>query len=86
VPSRRQIEEHVDALRERADGAAFADAVAAYSRELDEDERETLAEVLMARAGEQGAFDRGVALRLQARGWFRRQWDRVDPTTLRERR
>ena len=86
MPSRREIEERVDALRAERDGAAFAEAVEAYARGLDEGERAVLAEVLMARAGEQGAFDRARVLRLEARGWLRRQWDKVDPDTAKGRR
>jgi hypothetical protein len=80
VPSRRQIEETVEALRaEHEGGRAFAEAVEAYAASLDEDERETLGEVLLARADEEGAFQRGIALRLESRGWFRRQLDKLEP-------
>ncbi|HSL63856.1 MAG TPA: hypothetical protein VK874_04290 [Gaiellaceae bacterium] len=86
MPSRRQIEEHVDALRGEHGGKAFAEAVERYARGLDAAEREVLAAVLLERADEQGAFDRARVLRLEARGWFRRQWDKVDPDAARERR
>jgi hypothetical protein len=80
VPSRRQIGETVEALREEHEGGrAFADAVEAYAASLDEDEREVLGEVLLQRADEEGAFQRGIALRLQSRSWFRRQLDKLDP-------
>ena len=79
MPSRRQIEEHVDALRGEHDGRTFAEAIERYSRGLDESEREVLAEVLLDRAGEQGAYDRGRALQQASRGWFRRQFDKLDP-------
>jgi hypothetical protein len=80
VPSRRQIEETVEALhQEHEGGRAFADAVEAYARSLDEDEREVLGEVLLQRADEEGAFQRGIALRLDSRGWFRRQLDKLEP-------
>ena len=56
VPSRRLIEESVDALREEhGGGRAFADAVERYASTLDEGERETLGEVLLERADEEGA-------------------------------
>ena len=86
MPSRREIEERVGALRAKREGHAFAEAVEAYANELDGDEREVLAEVLMARAGEQGAFDRARVLRLEARGWLRRQWDKADPDAGRRSR
>ena len=80
MPSRRQIEEIVEALREEHDGGhAFAEAVEAYAESLDEDEREILGEVLLQRADEEGAFQRGIALRLGSRGWFRRQLDKLEP-------
>ena len=80
MPSRRQIEETVEALhQEHEGGRAFAEAVEAYAASLDEDERETLGEVLLARADEEGAFQRGLALRLESRGWFRRQLDKLEP-------
>ena len=80
MPSRRQIQETVDALREEHEGGrAFADAVEAYAGSLDEDEREALGEVLLQRASEEGAFQRGIALRLESRGWFRRQLGKLEP-------
>ena len=61
MPSRRQIEEIVEALRAEHDGGpAFA-------------------EFLLQRAAEEGAFQRGMALRLGSRGWFRRQLDKLEP-------
>ena len=69
----------MDALRGEHDGRTFAEAVERYSRGLDEGERQVLADVLLERAGEQGAFDRGRALQQAARGWFRRQLDKIDP-------
>lgn len=79
MPSRREIEEHVDALRGEHGGKGFAEAVERYARGLDDAERGVLAEVLLARAQEQGAFDRGRALQRQSRGWFRRQLDKLEP-------
>jgi hypothetical protein len=80
MPSRRQIQETVEALREEHEGGrAFADAVEAYAASLDDDEREVLGEVLLERADEEGAFQRGIAMRLETRGWFRRQLDKLEP-------
>jgi hypothetical protein len=81
MPSRRQIAEHVDFLRALHGGREFAEAVRGYAEDLDAGEREVLAEVLMERAQEEGAFGRAVALRVEARGWLRRQWDRLDRPT-----
>ncbi len=80
MPSRRQIEEIVEALREEHDGGpAFAEAVEAYAASLDDDEREVLGEVLLQRADEEIASQRGNVLRLASRGWFRRQLDKLEP-------
>jgi hypothetical protein len=80
MPSRRQIQETIEALREEHEGGrAFADAVEAYAASLDDDEREVLGEVLLERADEEGAFQRGIAMRLETRGWFRRQLDKLEP-------
>ena len=80
MPSRRQIQETVEALREEHEGGqAFAAAVEGYAASLDDDEREVLGEVLLERADEEGAFERAKALRLESRGWFRRQLDKLEP-------
>ena len=72
--SRREIERRVDELAAAHSGRAFADAVRAYADELDEESREELKDVLVERAA---SLDQAVMDRVDARGWFRRQWDRA---------
>jgi hypothetical protein len=74
VTSRRQIEERVDELAAAHDGAAFADAIRAYSEQLDEEGRELLKDVVLERAA---SLDQALIERVDTRGWFRRQWDRA---------
>jgi hypothetical protein len=74
MASRRQLEERVDELAAQHSGRAFADAIRALHDELGEEERALLEAVVLARAAN---FDRAVMERVDARGWFRRQWDRA---------
>ena len=71
---RSQIERRVDELAQQHSGQDFAEAVRAYSVTLDEPSREELKRILVARAAN---FDQAVMDRVDARGWFRRQWDRA---------
>jgi len=77
--SRRQLADRVAVLAERHEGREFADAVARFADTLSDDERAVLGEILLERANEQGAFDAAFVTRTEARGWFRRQWDKTDP-------
>jgi hypothetical protein len=72
--NRTDISRHVDELAETHTGRAFADAVQAYADELDEASREQLKDVLLERAI---SFDEAIMERVDARGWFRRQWDKA---------
>ena len=74
MTSRAEIWRRVDQLAAQHSGRAFADAVRAYSEELDEDAREELKEVLVERSG---GLDQAVMDRVDARGWLRRQWDKA---------
>jgi hypothetical protein len=74
MSSRRQIEEHVDELAAEHEGAAFADAIRAYSAELDPEGQELLKDVVLERAA---SLDQALMERVDTRGWFRRQWDRA---------
>ena len=74
--SRRLLEERVDALAE--DRGSFVAEVERLAADLDENEREVLAEILLERAREEGTFDEAFERRLGAKGWFRRQWDRAE--------
>ena len=72
MTSRRQLERRVHELAAEHSGRAFADAVRAFSETLTEDEKELLQQILVARSVD---VDRAVMERVDARGWFRRQWD-----------
>ena len=78
-----EIERRVDDLARDHSGQDFADAIRAYSESLDEGSREELKRVLVARAA---SFDQAVMDRVDARGWFRRQWDRAGGDEFSRRR
>ena len=72
MTSRRELELRVDELARQHSGRDFAEAIRVYSATLDDDEQEELKRVLLERAAD---FDQAVMDRIDARGWFRRQWD-----------
>jgi hypothetical protein len=72
--TRADVERRVDELAEAHSGAAFAAAIKAYASGLNGDETELLKEVLLERGA---TFDKAVMDRVDARGWFRRQWDKA---------
>ena len=74
MTSRRELEQHVDELAGQHSGPAFAEAIRAYSETLPEAEREQLKLILVERAAN---FDQAVMDRVDARGWFQRQWDKA---------
>jgi hypothetical protein len=74
MTSRAELSRRVDELAREHSGRAFAEAIRAYSEELDEDAREELQQVLLERAG---GLDQAVMDRVDARGWLRRQWDKA---------
>ncbi|MBA2384623.1 MAG: hypothetical protein H0V68_08190 [Actinobacteria bacterium] len=76
MTSRQELARRVDELAEAHSGRAFADAVRAYSEELDDESREQLKHVLLERGAN---LDQAVMERVDARGWFRRQWDKASP-------
>ena len=75
MTTRGALERRVDELARQHSGRDFAEAIRAYSGTLDEAAREALKEVLVERAAD---FDQAIMDRVDARGWFRRQWDRAD--------
>ena len=72
--TRADVTRRVDELAEAHSGRAFADAVQAYAAELDEESREELKRVLLERGAN---LDQAIMERVDARGWFRRQWDKA---------
>jgi hypothetical protein len=72
--SRADIARRVDELAEQYQGSEFADAIRDYSATLDEASQEELREIVLERAAN---FDQAVMERVDAGGWFRRQWDKA---------
>lgn len=69
--TRSAIEARVDELREREPD--FVAAIRIFSEGLSREERELLGEVLLERADTEQALRE----RIDTRGWFRRQWDKL---------
>ena len=76
MTSRAELERRVDELAQELSGRAFAKAIQAYFEELDPESQEELRRILVERAAN---LDQAVMDRVDARGWFRRQWDRALP-------
>lgn len=72
--SRAEIEQRVDELASEHSGAAFVEAIHAYSETLDETSQEDLRQIVLDRAAN---FDQAVMERVDTGGWFRRQWDKA---------
>lgn len=72
--SRVDLEWRVDVLAEQHSGRAFADAIKVLADELNGDEKELLQQILLERGA---TFDQAVMDRVDARGWFQRQWDKA---------
>jgi hypothetical protein len=72
--TRDAIAARVEALRAEHGGAEFAAAVREFGEQLDEGEREVLAEVLLDRARRERPSLAGV----RRDGWFRRQLRRLE--------
>lgn len=69
-----ELERRVAELADAHSGQAFADAIKAFATELDDDETELLKQILLQRGAH---FDQAVMDRVDARGWFHRQWDKA---------
>ena len=69
--TRDEIAARVDELREHEPD--FVAAMRAFSEGLSPKERELLSEVLLERADTEQALRE----RIDSRGWFRRQWDKL---------
>jgi len=74
VTSRQDVGRRVDELAQEHSGRNFAEAIRAYAATLDDAAREELKAVVLARAAN---FDQAIMDRVDARGWFRRQWDKA---------
>ena len=71
---RTDLERRVDELAEQHTGQAFADSIKALADDLNGDEEELLKEILLERGAN---FDKALMERVDARGWFQRQWDKA---------
>ena len=83
MTGRAEIARRVDELAEALSGRAFADAIREYAEQLDPESQEELRRILVERAAN---FDQAVMDRVDARGWFRRQWDKAGGDDLPRRR
>ena len=72
---RADLERRVDELAGQHTGQAFADSIKALADDLNGDEEELLKEILLERGAN---FDKALMDRVDARGWFQRQWDKAD--------
>ena len=75
---RADLEQRVDELAEQHTGPAFADAIKALAAGLNGDENDLLKEILLERGAN---FDKALMDRVDARGWFQRQWDKAYDAT-----
>ena len=75
-PERRDVARRVDDLARSHSGRDFAEAIRAYATTLGPEARQELEQILLERAAD---FDRAIMERVDARGWFRRQWDKAAP-------
>jgi hypothetical protein len=82
MTGRAEIARRVDELAEQYSGRDFAEAVRRYSETLDEPAQEQLKQIVLERAAD---FDQAIMERVDARGWFRRQWDKALPPSQRDR-
>ena len=82
MTGRAEIARRVDELAEQHSGRDFADAIRRYSETLDEPAQEELKQIVLERAAD---FDQAIMERVDARGWFRRQWDKAAPPSKRGR-
>jgi hypothetical protein len=74
VSGRADLEWRVDQLAEQHSGRAFADAIKALAAGLNGDEVELLKQILLERGA---TADQALMDRVDARGWFQRQWDKA---------
>ena len=74
MSGRADLERRVDELAEQHSGRAFADAIKALAAGLNGDEVELLKQILLERGA---TADQALMDRVDARGWFQRQWDKA---------
>ena len=77
--TKEELHRRVGELAEAHRGSEFVTAVESLAAELHPDERALLEQVLLERSAD--GFRDAIASRVEARGWFRRQWDKLDPAS-----
>jgi hypothetical protein len=75
--TKEELDRRVGELAAAHRGPDFVAAVEHLANRLGPDERALLEEVLLERSAD--GFRDAIAARIEARGWFRRQWDKLDP-------
>ena len=70
-----ELEAHLERLAGEHEGPAFVEAVRRFAAQLDGEERDVVARLLLARAP---AVESAVGERSRAKGWIRRMLDRAD--------
>jgi hypothetical protein len=76
--SRRDIEEHVDVLREHHEGPEFAAAVERFAVELDGEERAHLQDIILDRLGQHARKQAAIDRELAQGGFLRRTFRRLE--------
>ena len=74
---RAALEQQVRELAQRHSGRDFVSAVEKFAAGLDSTERGLLEEILLERSAD--GFRDAIAARVEAQGWLRRQWSKIDP-------
>lgn len=75
--TKEELHRRIGDLADEHRGHDFVAAVEGLAGELDAHDRVLLEEVLLERSAD--GFRDAIAARVDARGWFRRQWDKLEP-------
>jgi hypothetical protein len=83
--TRRDLEDRVNVLRERFDGAEFAAAIAEFSEELGDEEQADLREILLERSRARAIRNPALDDRFLRGGWLRRAVGRLEDVERQQR-
>jgi hypothetical protein len=75
--TKEELHRRVGELAASHQGRGFVEAVEQLAGELGPGDRALLEQVLLERSAD--GFRDAIAQRVEARGWFRRQWDKLEP-------
>jgi hypothetical protein len=75
--TKEELDRRVAELADAHNGRDFVAAIERLAGDLRPDERALLEQVLLERSAD--GFRDAIAARVEAGGWFRRQWDKLDP-------